>query len=112
MNLQRNKRAELTVSIPGSGTATAVMSVPPGPSWELKQVSVECLNSTTIPIATTYVGVNANGVFVSSTLLGDGDTDSQPNTTLRTGESFCCVWVGASSGSVARLTIIYDEVAY
>ena len=45
-------------------------------------------------------------------LVSDFDTDSIPNTTVRAGESICAVWTGGVVGSVARMTVIYDEVAY
>jgi len=109
--LQRNKRAETTVTVDATGAATAVIDVVPGPSWEVKQVSLSCTGSA-IPQAATYVGRNSAGVFISSTYLGNSDTDSLPNVTLRSGESICAIWSNGTSGSRAKLTVVYDEVGY
>ena len=109
--LQRNKRAEAYVTISASGTGTAIVSVPLGPSWEVKQISVSC-DGTLIPACSTYVGTNSAGVFISSTLIGNSDTDSAPNVTARSGESLCAIWSNATVGARAKMTVIYDEVGY
>ena len=109
--MQRNKRTENTVTVDATGAATAVIDVVPGPSWEVKQVSVTC-TGTNIPQATTYVGRNSAGVYISSTYLGNSDTDSTPNITLRSGESICAIWSNASVDSRAKITVVYDEVGY
>lgn len=111
--LQRNKRAEQTVTVDASGNATAIISVASGPSWEVKQVGVTVTGTTLIPVATTYIGTNSAGVFISSSYTGDSDTDSVPNVTLRVGDSICAVWSGATPSTPrAKLTVIYDEVSY
>lgn len=110
--LQRNKRVEAYATATASLTATAVIPVTVGPSWEVKQISVSATGSTTQSSASTYVGTNSSGVFISSTLIANSDTDSTPNVTLRSGESLCCIWTKVSSGSVCKLTIVYDEVGY
>ena len=110
--LQRNKRAEVASSIAdAAGKATAVIPVPPGPTWEIQQIGVT-FTGTLIPVCTTYVGTNEFGVFISQTLIGNSDTDSQPRTSLRSGESVAAVWTGATVGAQGRLTVIYDEVGY
>lgn len=111
-SLQLNKRIETTVTVDASGNATAVLDVVPGPSWEVKQISISVTGGNTIPRAATYVGRDANGVFISNSLIGNADTDSDPNITLRAGDSVCCVWNVATPGARAKLTVVYDEVAY
>lgn len=110
--LNRNKRREAYATFDASGNATAVIDVAPGPSWEIKQIGVSVTNSTTTPSCSTYVGRNNAGIFISSTLTGDSDTDSLPNVTLFTGESVCAVWSLGTVGSLGKMTIIYDEVPY
>lgn len=109
--LQRNRRAEAYATVNASGAATAIVAVPLGPSWEVRQISVTC-GGTLIPQATTYVGTNNAGVYISQTLIGNSDTDSAPNVTVRSGESLCAVWSGATVGAQAKITVIYDEVGY
>lgn len=110
--LQRNKRVEVTVTFNASGTALAIIGVPLGPSWEVIQITVSTTITTTLSKCTTFVGTNNSGVKISSTLLGNFDTDSTPNTTVRSGESLCAEWTQGISGQTARLTVIYNEVDY
>lgn len=110
--LQRNKRVEVSVTFPASGIAIAVVNVPVGPSWEIKQITVATTVTANLTNCTTFVGTNNSGVQISNTLLGNGDTDSAPNTTVRYGESLCAYWTGGTTGATARMTVIYDEVDY
>jgi hypothetical protein len=110
--LQRNRRAEAYATVAANGTATAIIPVTVGPSWEIKQISVSVTGSTLETTAATYVGTNAAGVLISSTIVGNGDTDSEPNTTIRSGESLCCVWDTGTPGARCKLTVVFDEVAY
>ena len=113
--LQRNKRAEPQAVFNASGVATAIAAVPMGPSWELNQITVEVVGATVTSAqskCTTFIGTNNSGIRISNTLTGNFDTDSIPNTTIRAGESVCAVWTGGVVGSVARMTVNYDEVAY
>ena len=109
--LQRNKRLEAYATATASG-ATAIVTIPLGPSREVKQIAVSVTGSTIIPACSTYVGTNSAGVFISSTLIGDSDTDDTPNITVRSGESLCAVWSGISVDAVCKMTVIYDEVDY
>ncbi len=109
--LQRNRRQEATVTALADGTATAIIPVNVGPSWEIKQISVNT-NSVLESSAATYVGTNSAGVLISTTLVGNGDTDSEPNTTVRSGESLCCVWSTVTVGARCKLTVVFDEVSY
>lgn len=110
--LQRNKRAEPQAVFNALGECTAVVAVPMGPSWELKQITVETLGVAVQSRCTTFVGTNNSGIRISRTLTGQFDTDSIPNTTVRAGESVCAVWTGGVAGMVGRMTVIYDEVGY
>lgn len=111
--LQRNKRAEAQAAFSAAGVALVTIGVPMGPSWELKQITISTtVAAATLTRATTFVGTNNAGVKISSTLLGNFDTDSQPQTTIRAGESLCCEWTQGTVGAIARLTAFYDEVAY
>lgn len=110
--LQRNQRREAYATASASGAATAVLNVPNGPSWEVKQISVSVTGTTLIPTAASYIGTNSAGVFLSSTLIGDSDTDSFPNATVRTGESLCVVWAGCTVGALCKATVVFDEVDY
>lgn len=112
--LQRNKRIEAQAVFNAAGVALASVLVPLGPSWEIKQITISTNVTANLTSATSYVGTNNAGVKISSTLLGNFDTDSQPNTSVRSGEALAVEWVGVAgnSGKVARLTVIYDEVAY
>ena len=109
--LYRNKRAELQGTLSASGGLTVFVTVPLGPSWEVKSIDVKG-NSALEPTADTYVGVNSSGVHISNTFTGNGDTDSQPNTTLRVGESVAIVWAGGTPGALMKAVVIYDEVSY
>lgn len=109
---QRNKRTEAYATVVAGTSCTAVINVAPGPSWEVKQISVSAVGASTLPACATYVGTNTAGVFISSTITGNSDTDSTPNTTVRTGESLCAVWTNASIGTVCKITVVYDEVDY
>lgn len=109
--LQRNKRQEVQVTIPASGTVTATFTVPIGPSWEIKQISITS-TSTLETTAKSYIGTNSAGIFISQSFTGNDDTDSQPNVTLRSGDSLAVVWENGTPGAIARLTAIYDEVDY
>lgn len=110
--LQRNKRFEGQALFQADGTCTVIIQVPPGPSWEVKQIGVKTTVTTNLTSCTTFVGTNSAGIFISSTLLGNSDTDSQPQTTVRYGESLCAVWTGGTPGRIGRMTVIYDEVGY
>ena len=112
IRLQKNIRREAYATADATGTATAVVEVNPGPSWMVKQIGVSTNSTVTLPTATTYVGRNTSGVFVSSTLVGNSDTDSLPNVTLRSGESLCAIWAGCTVNDQCKITVIYDEVAY
>ena len=109
--LYRNKRVELQGVLSASGGLTVFATVPLGPSWELKNVDVRG-NSVLEPTADSYIGTNSSGVHISNTLTGNGDTDSQPNTTLRPGESVAVVWAGGTPGALMKAVVIYDEVSY
>lgn len=110
--LQRNKRDERTGAFDGSGNLTLVIGpIPVGPSWEVKQISIRT-TSALQTLAATYIGVNSSGIFISNSFTGNADTDSQPNVTLKPGDSLCCVWQGGTPGAFATLTVIYDEVSY
>ncbi len=106
-----NQRIEAQGVFAANGTLTVTVSVAPGYSWNVKQISVSA-TSALQSTCSTYVGLGASGVFISSTLLGNSDTDSEPNTTVRVGESLSAVWAGGTPGAIGRLTVIYDEVAY
>lgn len=108
--LNRNIRTERTGFIPISGSLTLSVTVPPGPSWEIKQLAIKG-NSALEPTCSTFIGTNSAGVFISTSLTGNGDTDDQPNVTLRSGDSICAVWSSATGNAVMTFTIIYDEVA-
>lgn len=108
----RNRRVESTGVVDSNGNSTVTVTALAGPSWEVKQIGVTCTSSDPLPSCATYIGFGPSGIFISSTLLGDSDTDSSPNVTLRTGDSISAVWAGASPGAQTRLTIIYDEVGY
>jgi len=89
--LQKNRRAEVYATADAGGAATCVVNIANGPSWEVKQITVTNTGAL-IPSAATYVGSSPSGVPISSTLIADSDTDSQPNITLRSGESLCAVF--------------------
>lgn len=110
--LQRNKRVEASALFDAAGNATAVVNVPIGPTWEIKQISISTTVTANQTRATSFVGTNSAGVIISSTLIGNGDTDSQPNTSVRSGESLCVVWSGGTVGRQAKMTVVYDEVGY
>lgn len=110
--LQRNKRAEVQSVFLADGTCTVVLNVPPGPSWEVKQITIHCSFTTPITKCTTFIGTNNSGQRISNALFGNDDTDSIPNTTVRFGESLCAVWTGGTAGQTGRMTVIYDEVGY
>lgn len=110
--LQKNKRAEPQAVFNAAGQCTAVASVPMGPSWEIKQITVEVIGSVPQTKCVTFIGTNNSGVRISQTLTGNFDTDSIPNTTIRAGESVCAFWTGGTVGAVGRMTVIYDEVGY
>lgn len=107
--LNRNIRTELRGNLNASGTLTLTFTVPLGPTWEVKQVSISG-NSTLEPQASSYIGIGSSGVFVSNSLTGNGDTDDTPNVLLRSGDSFSLVWTGGTSGALMKVAIIYDEV--
>lgn len=117
--LQKNKRLEAQVAFNAAGQATVVMGpVPPGPAWEVKQVTIRVRVTSTgaLPTvqtnATTFIGTNNSGQQISNTLTGNDDTDSFPNATVRYGESLCCFWTGGATTLTARMTVVYDEVGY
>lgn len=110
--LQKRKREERQAVFNATGNATAVVTVPLGPSWEVQQIGVKTGPMVNHPQCATYVGQNTAGVFISNTLIGDADTDSMPNVTVRAGDSICAVWALGTPGVVATMTVIYDEVAY
>lgn len=111
--LQRNIRLQKQAVFDAGGSATVVIGpVPVGPSWEIKQITVKTTVTALLSSATTFVGTNNAGTFISNTLKGNNDTDSQPNTTIRYGESVCAVWTNGTPGRVATLGIVYDEVDY
>lgn len=111
--LQTNKRIEVQVVFNAAGVALASASVPLGPTWQLKQITVSTTVTANLTTATSYIGTNNAGVKISSTLLGNFDTDSFPNVTVRSGEAVCVEWIGVAgnSGKLAKMTVIYDEVA-
>ena len=109
--LSRNKRTEVQGTFDANGDLTVSVSVPLGPSWELRQVAIKT-TSVLESACSTYVGTNDSGVFVSQSFTGNADTDSEPNVTLRPGDSFCAVWSVGTTGALGTLTLIYDEVAY
>ena len=111
MRYQRNKRVEVEVVADANGNAVAVTPNVNGPAWQLTQVTVSS-TSTLLSQCATYVGANSAGVRISSTYLGNGDTDSSPNTTLKYGESVCAVWSNVTPGSACRLTVVFDETGY
>lgn len=105
-----NQRLESQATVPASGNITVIISnMTAGPNWNVKQISIAVSTATLSPSCNTYIGTNAAGVFISNSLTGEADTDSQPNVTIKYGESICAVWTGADVGAVARLTVIYDE---
>jgi hypothetical protein len=117
--LQRNIRREVQATFTAAGEATAIIGpVPPGPAWEIKQITIKARLTATggLPTvqtkATTFVGTNNSGQQISNTLTGNDDTDSVPNATIRYGESLCCFWTGGATTMFGRMTIIYDEVGY
>lgn len=110
--LQKNKRIEVEVTFPASGIVTAVVNVPLGPSWEVKQIGVKTTVTANQTNCTTFVGQNNSGVFISNTLIGNADTDSMPNVTIRSGDALCAYWTGGTVGKSARMTVVYDEVGY
>ncbi len=109
--LNKNIRTEVSGNIAANGTLTLTLSVPPGPSREIKQIGITG-NSALEPTCSTYVGTSSAGVFISNSFTGNGDTDDQPNITLRSGDALAAVWAGGTSGARMKLTVIYDEVAY
>ncbi len=111
-NLQRNIRAESQGVFNATGNLIVSVPCPVGPSWEIKQIAVSTNITTVNPTCTTYIGTNASGVVISTSLTGNGDTDSQPNVTLRPGDSLAAVWGSGVVGAIGKLTFIYDEVAY
>lgn len=95
------------------GKAIARVSNDRGPSWEIKQISIIAVTPTSvIPSASTFIGQDESGVFISTTGIGNADTDSFPQTVLRYGETLCCVWTTAQPGSVFRMVATYNEVEY
>lgn len=110
--LVKNKRVEATGTFLANLTCTAVVQVPPGPAWELKQITIHTSFLSPIVKATSFVGTNSAGVRISNALYGNDDTDSIPNTTVRYGESVCVVWTGGTAGQTGTMTVIYDEVDY
>lgn len=110
--LVRNKKVEQQATFLADGTCTAVVQVPPGPAWEIKQINIHASFLSPIVTCQTFVGTNTAGVRISKALYGNDDTDSLPNTTVRYGESLCAVWVGGTAGQTGRMTVIYDEVDY
>lgn len=110
-HLNKNRRQEVTVTVPANGTVTATFTVPFGPSWEVKQITIDG-NSALEPTCKTYIGINDSGIAISQSFTGNDDTDSQPNVTLRAGDSLAAVWANATPGARMRLTAIYDEVDY
>lgn len=110
--LQKNKRVEVQVTFPASGIITAVVQVPLGPSWEIKQIGVKTNVTANQTNCTTFIGQNNAGVFISNTLIGNADTDSMPNVTVRSGDALCAYWTGGTVGKIATMTVIYDEVGY
>jgi hypothetical protein len=109
--LNKNRRQEVQGTIAASGAATVFFTVPFGPSWEIKQITI---TSTSVleTTAETFIGTNAAGIAISQSFTGNNDTDSQPNVTLRSGDSLCCVWANGTPGTIVRLTAIFDEVDY
>lgn len=110
--LYRNKRVEIQGTFDADGALTVSVSVPLGPSWELRQIGIKVLGSTSETFCNTYVGSNASGVFISQSYTGNADTDSEPNTTLRPGDSLSAVWTEGTVGALGTLTVVYDEVGY
>jgi hypothetical protein len=110
--LQKNIRIEKQAIFNASGVATAVLQVPLGPSWEVKQISVKTTVTANQTTCRTFIGQSDAGIFISNTLIGNADTDSQPNVTVRSGDSLCAVWTGGTAGRIATMTVVYDEVAY
>lgn len=107
---RRNIRLEAQATVPANGNITVAINNMRGPDWELKQIAVSVSTGVLSPVCNTYIGTSSAGVFISNSLTGESDTDSQPNSTIKYGESVCAVWTGADVGSIARLTVIYDEV--
>ncbi len=112
MYLAKNKRQELQGTFPASGVLTVSDTVPLGPSRDVKQIAISTTNTANETLCTTYIGTNSAGVLISQSFTGNNDTDSQPNVSLRSGDSLCAVWTGGAVGTIARLTYIYDEVDY
>jgi hypothetical protein len=115
--LQRNVRREQQGAFVGNQMNVVIGPVPPGPSWEIKQITIVTNFKNPIIQTTTFVGTNNSGQRISTAIYGNEDTDSMPNTTLRYGESLCAFFntngvTGVPAGATARMTIIYDEVAY
>lgn len=110
--LQRNIRVEKQGIFLSTGLLTVSISVPLGPSWEIRQISVKTNITSVNTSCETRIGTSSAGVFISSTVTGNSDTDSEPNVTLRPGESICALWALGTVGSIGRLTVIYDEVDY
>jgi hypothetical protein len=110
-HLNRNRRQEGQAAIAASGAAFVFFTVPFGPSWEIKQITITS-TSTLETSARTFIGTNSAGILISQSFTGNDDTDSQPNVTLRSGDSVCCVWEGGTPGAIVRLTVIFDEVDY
>lgn len=110
--LQRNKRLEKQALFDSAGVCLAVVQVPLGPSWEVKQIAVKTTVTANQTTCRTFIGQSDAGVFISNTLIGNADTDSQPNVTVRSGDSLCARWTGGTSGRIGTMTVVYDEVAY
>ena len=108
--LYTNKRLEAQALFDANGRAVAVVNVPPGPAWEVIQIAISTTVTANLTQAATYIGTNESGIFISNTLLGNKDTDSFPNVTVRYGESVCCVWAAGTAGRTARMTVVYNEV--
>jgi hypothetical protein len=109
--LNKNRRQEVQGTLAASGAATVFFTVPFGPSWEIIQITITS-NSALETSAKTYIGTNNAGVLISQTFTGNDDTDSQPNVTLRSGDSLACVWENGTPGALVRLTAIFNEVDY
>jgi len=108
--LQRNIRTEKSGVFDAAGNLTVYIQIVPGPSWELRQVAVSTTVTANETECSTYIGFNNSGVFISQTLLGNSDTDSQPNVILRPGDAIAAVWSGGTVSATGKLTLIYDEI--
>jgi len=106
----RNRRLEATAVANAAGRAVAVIENMAGPSFDIQQISVSVLPfATSVPSCSTYIGRDEGGVFISSTLTGDSDTDSFPKVYVKYGESLCAVWSNAALNAVCKMTVVFDE---